>query len=234
MMYPAIVVVAMFVVMLILAFFVMPQMGTLFEDFDADLPLTTKIMIDGSAMLRNQWYLVLMFVISAIGTLVWFIKSENGREYFDSHILKFPVLGPLQHKVISTNVVRTLALLNQSGVSVVESLHIVSKASGNRVYERAIIEASRKVEKGISMGASFAVMDLFPEMIIQMMMVGEETGKLAEMLEKAAKQFEKESIMALKTLTSAIEPTLIIVLGIGVGGMVISIILPIYSLTTSF
>jgi len=234
MMYPAIVVVAMFIVGMIMVFFVMPQMGQLFSEFDAKLPITTKIMIDGSAFIRDQWYLALVMIVGIAGFLIYFLKSENGKETFDRKILKLPVLGPLQHKVISTNVVRTLALLNNSGVSIVESLEIVSKASGNRVYERAIIDASKKVEKGISLGASFGVMELFPEMIIQMMTVGEETGKLAEMLEKAAKQFEKEALMELKNLTSAIEPTLIIVLGVAVGFMVISIILPIYSLTQAF
>ncbi len=234
MMYPAIVVAAMFVVGLIMVFFVMPQMGSLFSEFEAKIPITTKMMIEGSAFIRNYWYIFGIMVIALIGSLIYFAKSAQGKEYFDKNILKVPIIGPLQHKVISTNVVRTLALLNNSGVSIVESLEIVAKASGNRVYQSCIESASKKVEKGLSLGASFGTEDLFPEMIIQMMTVGEETGKLAEMLDKAAKQFEKEALLALKTLTSAIEPTLIVVLGVGVGFMVISIILPIYSLTQNF
>jgi len=234
MLYPAIVLVAMFIVSLIMVFFVMPQMAQLYSEFEADLPLTTSLMINGSEFIRIHWYLLILLIAALGATIIYFIKSDNGKTYFDTNILKLPIIGQLQHKIISTNVIRTLALLNNAGVSIVESLEIVSKAAGNRVYEKGIIEASKKVEKGVSLGVSFGVLDLFPEMIIQMMTVGEETGKLAEMLEKAAVQFEKETLMSLKSLTSAIEPTLIIVLGIVVGFMVISIIMPIYGLTQSF
>jgi len=234
MLYPAIVIVAMFIVSLIMVFFVMPQMAQLYSEFETDLPFTTSLMINGSEFIRTHWYLLFLFLAALIASVIYFIKSDSGKTYFDTNILKLPILGKLQHKVISTNVIRTLALLNNAGVSIVESLEIVAKAAGNQVYEKSILDASKKVEKGISLGVSFGVMDLFPEMIIQMMVVGEETGKLAEMLEKAAKQFEKEALMALKSLTSAIEPTLIIVLGIAVGFMVISIIMPIYGLTQNF
>ena len=234
MLYPAIVLVAMFIVSLIMVFFVMPQMAQLYSEFEADLPLTTSLMINGSEFIRIHWYLLILLIAALGATIIYFIKSDNGKTYFDTNILKLPIIGQLQHKIISTNVIRTLALLNNAGVSIVESLEIVSKAAGNRVYEKGIIEASKKVEKGVSLGVSFGVLDLFPEMIIQMMVVGEETGKLAEMMEKAAVQFEKEALMSLKSLTIAIEPTLIIVLGVAVGFMVISIIMPIYGLTQSF
>ncbi len=234
MLYPAIVLVAMFIVSLIMVFFVMPQMAQLYSEFEADLPLTTSLMINGSEFIRIHWYLLILLIAALGATIIYFIKSDNGKTYFDTNILKLPIIGQLQHKIISTNVIRTLALLNNAGVSIVESLEIVSKAAGNQVYEKGIIEVSKKVEKGVSLGVSFGVLDLFPEMIIQMMVVGEETGKLAEMMEKAAVQFEKEALMSLKSLTSAIEPTLIIVLGVAVGFMVISIIMPIYGLTQSF
>ena len=234
MLYPAIVLVAMFIVSLIMVFFVMPQMAQLYSEFEADLPLTTSIMINGSEFIRTHWYLLFLLIAAFVATIMYFVKSEDGKNYFDTNILKLPIIGQLQHKIISTNVIRTLALLNNAGVSIVESLEIVSKAAGNQVYEKGIIEVSKKVEKGVSLGVSFGVLDLFPEMIIQMMVVGEETGKLAEMMEKAAVQFEKEALMSLKSLTSAIEPTLIIVLGVAVGFMVISIIMPIYGLTQSF
>jgi len=191
-------------------------------------------MINGSEFIRIHWYLLILLIAALGATIIYFIKSDNGKTYFDTNILKLPIIGQLQHKIISTNVIRTLALLNNAGVSIVESLEIVSKAAGNQVYEKGIIEVSKKVEKGVSLGVSFGVLDLFPEMIIQMMVVGEETGKLAEMMEKAAVQFEKEALMSLKSLTIAIEPTLIIVLGVAVGFMVISIIMPIYGLTQSF
>jgi len=234
MLYPAIVLVAMFIVSLIMVFFVMPQMAQLYSEFEADLPLTTSLMINGSEFIRIHWYLLILLIAALGATIIYFIKSDNGKTYFDTNILKLPIIGQLQHKIISTNVIRTLALLNNAGVSIVESLEIVSKAAGNQVYEKGIIEVSKKVEKGVSLGVSFGVLDLFPEMIIQMMVVGEETGKLAEMMEKAAVQFEKEALMSLKSLTIAIEPTLIIVLGVAVGFMVISIIMPIYGLTQSF
>jgi len=234
MLYPAIVIVAMFVVGLIMIFFVMPQISTLYEEFDAELPLLTEVVLGTSAFIRNQWYI---FFLALGGIIFWFItwiKTTHGRRKLDEILLKIPYLGELQHKIISANIIRTLSLLVKSGVSIVESLNVVSDAADNYMYRKCVMNASKNVEKGMSLAVSFAKEGVFPEVVVQMINVGEETGKLDEMLDRIAKQFTKDSLLALKALTSAIEPAMIIVLGIGVGIMVISIIVPIYNLTSQF
>jgi type IV pilus assembly protein PilC len=230
--YPMLVLGAMLVIGLIMVFFVMPKMAELYGQFEADLPIMTMIVFSVSDFIRNRWYILFPLIGGIVfGFMAW-MKNPSGKAQFDEFSLKIPIIGELQHKVISTNVIRTLALMIRSGVSIVESLNIVANVAGNYVYQRGIENVARNVEKGIPLGASFSQENFLPEVIIQMMTVGEETGKLDKMLDKIAKQFEKDAMIALKTLTSAIEPALIIVLGVGVGFMVMAILMPIYNLTT--
>jgi type IV pilus assembly protein PilC len=234
MLYPVIVVVAMVIVAIIMVFFVIPQISSLYKEFDADLPFMTEIVLGTSEFIKNQWYIFLAMVAGGLGLLISALRTEEGKKKVDEYILKIPYLGELQHKVISANVIRTLAILVKSGVSIVESLDVVSLAADNYMYETSIVNAAKNVEKGMTLAVSFAQEGVFPEVVVQMINVGEETGKLDDMLERIANQFTKDSLMALKALASAIEPTMIIVLGIGVGIMVISIIVPIYNLTSQF
>jgi type IV pilus assembly protein PilC len=127
-----------------------------------------------------------------------------------------------------------LSLLVKSGVSIVESLEIASQVATNKIYRVGIQKAAKNVEKGGGLAASLAQEKFFPDMVVQMIAVGEETGKLDEMLGRVAKQFQKDALIALKALTTAIEPAMIIILGVGVGVLVMSIIMPIYNLTSQF
>lgn len=234
MLYPIIVFMAMIAVSIVMVFFVMPQISSLYEDFQKDLPVMTEIVLGVSKFIREKWYFFLIIIFGIGGGFILWMKSKEGKKKMDRFILEIPYVGELQHKIISADVIRTLALLVKSGVSIVEALNVVSKVSSNSVYQEGIENASENVEKGITLAASFAQENIFPEIVIQMMSVGEETGKLDDMLDRIAKQFTKESLLALKSLVSAIEPAMIIVMGIGVGILVISIIVPIYNLTSSF
>ncbi|NMC35915.1 type II secretion system F family protein [Candidatus Beckwithbacteria bacterium] len=234
MMYPAIVTLAMIGVGIIMVFFVMPKMSSLYEEFDADLPIMTSIVLGVSEFIRVKWYFFLIIIASLVAGAVWWLKSPEGKKQFDQVTLKIPYIGELLDKVISTTVISTLALLIKSGVSIVDSLGVVSQISSNSVYRNGIEKATTTVEKGMTLSSSFAREAFFPDAVIQMMSVGEETGRLDEMLDRIASQYEKDSLLALKALTSAIEPAMIVILGIGVGVMVISIIVPIYNLTSQF
>src|SRR3990167_1565251 len=217
--YPAIIVVGMFVVGLVMMIFVIPRLTSLYGDFDAELPTATKILIGISGFFVNFW----PFLIILIGGGLWgfsaYRKTPAGKRRTDELIFKLPIIGQLQREVILTELTRTLALMVGAGVSILDALK----------------DASKQVEKGFPIAYSFSKHpEAFPFILSQMVAVGEETGKMEEVLGKVSHVFEVESDQKVKGLTSAVEPLVMIILGLGVGFLVIAIILPIYNLTSQF
>ena len=233
--YPAIIVVGMFVVGLVMMIFVIPRLTSLYGDFDAELPTATKILIGISGFFVNFW----PFLIILIGGGLWgfsaYRKTPAGKRRTDELIFKLPIIGQLQREVILTELTRTLALMVGAGVSILEALNITAGVVGNEVVADALRDASKQVEKGFPIAYSFSKHpEAFPFILSQMVAVGEETGKMEEVLGKVSHVFEVESDQKVKGLTSAIEPLVMIILGLGVGFLVIAIILPIYNLTSQF
>lgn len=233
--YPVIIVIGMGVVGLVMFIFVIPRLTQLYEEFDADLPLPTKILIGTSDFLLKFWPLLLVVVGFSLYAYSAYRKTEVGRRKTDEIALKIPIFGELQRQIMLTELARTLSLMVGSGVSILESLTIVSEISPNVVISSALKDITRQVERGFAVAYSFAKHpDAFPFILSQMIAVGEETGKMDEVLTKVSHIFEVESDQKVKTLTSAIEPLIMVLLGLGVGFLVIAIILPIYNLTSQF
>ena len=233
--YPAIIVVGMFVVGLVMMIFVIPRLTSLYGDFNAELPTATKILIGISGFFVNFW----PFLIILIGGGLWgfraYRKTPAGKRRTDELIFKLPIFGELQREVILTELTRTLALMVGAGVSILEALNITAGVVGNEVVADALRDASKQVEKGFPIAYSFSKHpEAFPFILSQMVAVGEETGKMEEVLGKVSHVFEVESDQKVKGLTSAVEPLVMIILGLGVGFLVIAIILPIYNLTSQF
>jgi type IV pilus assembly protein PilC len=232
--YPGIVFTAMIVVMLIMMIFVVPKMTDLYSDFDAELPAATQFLIDFSGFLRNQWY-----VLGGAIFLVWFMlrswrKTAQGRYEWDKMMLRVPVFGALRQKILVTEFSRTLSLMISAGISLLQALDIVKEGLDNEVYRQAVSQAKLDVEKGKQLSKSLDKQGLFPLLLPQMVLVGEETGQLDDVLTKLAKYYESETETAIKGLTTAIEPMIMVVLGLGVGFLIIAIVMPIYNLTSSF
>jgi len=233
--YPIIIVVGMFAVSLIMMIFVMPRLTSLYQDFNAELPLPTKILIGTSNFIFNFWPLVLVLVGSGFYGFSLYRKTPKGRRKIDELIFKIPIFGDLQRQIILTDLTRTLSLMTGAGVSILEALNITAEVVGNVVISEALKDAAIQVEKGFPVAFSFAKHpDAFPYILSQMVAVGEETGKMEEVLKKISHVFEIESNEEVKGLTAAIEPLIMIILGLGVGFLVIAVILPIYNLTSSF
>lgn len=232
--YPMIVVVGMIAVSIIMIIFVIPKITSMFVEFNLQLPMATRILMFISSAMTDYWYLLtaLGFAIF-IFTKKWY-QTEIGRINIDDLLIRIPIIGMLNEKVMLTEMTRTLSLLVAGGVSIIDSLNIVSEVAANKVYEITIKKIAKEVEKGGSLAATFNKTEVFPPILSQMISVGEETGKLDEVLLKVSKHFEMEAEYAIKGLTSAIEPLMIILLGAGVGFLVIAIIMPIYQLTSSF
>ena len=232
MVYPIIIVFGMLSVRFIMLIFVIPKLTDLYDQFDAELPWSTKLLMGVSDVASKYWYLVIAGVIILVYIFKLYIKTKSGRKKYDEIRLKIPLVGELQRQVLLTDLARTLSLMVGSHVSILESLYITSEVAGNVVISEALIDTAKMVEKGFPVAFSFAKhSEAFPQILSQMVSVGEETGKMDEVLAKVAKVFENESDQKLKAITAAIEPIILIVLGVGVAFLVISVIMPIYNLT---
>lgn len=233
--YPAVVVTGMLVVGLVLMIFVIPRLTSLYGEFNATLPLPTKILIGISSFLTKFWFIFLMLIVGAAYFLVSFRKTKTGKRKLDELIFKIPIVGPLQRQVVLTELSRTLSLMVGSGVSILESLNITADVVGNAVIAEALRDVAVQVEKGFPLTFAFSKHpEAFPYILSQMVAVGEETGKMEDVLAKVSHIFEVESDQKVKSLTAAIEPLVMVLLGLGVGFLVIAVILPIYNLTSQF
>lgn len=232
--YPIIVILAMFGVGAIMMIFVIPKMTDLYKDFDAELPIMTQILISSSDFFVRFWWLIALLIFGGVTFFLKWKKTDAGRHMFDKMLLRLPLFGPLIEKISLTEFTRTLALLLNSGVSLLQALEIVTKGVDNIIYQDALQECAKQVEKGVSLSQSLQRYSDFPPILQQMIAVGEETGKLDDVLRKLSIYFEQESEQAVKNMTAAIEPMIMIVLGVGVGAMVIAVIMPIYNLTSQF
>lgn len=234
MIYPLLIITMMIVVVGIMMFFVIPRLTTLYTQSNIDLPLPTKILIGTSNFFINYWWSMVIFVVIGFFVFRKWVATPQGRYQFDEFLLKVPLVGRVIRGAALTNFTRTFGLLTTAGVPILESISIVSEIIGNSVYKQALIECKLGVERGLTFSAQLQAETAFPVIISQMYKVGEETGKVDKVSFKLADYFESEADHLVKNLTVIIEPVILVTLGIGVAFLVLSIILPIYRLTTSF
>lgn len=234
MVYPMIIIIGMVIVSVIMMIFVVPRMTEMYKDFGAELPLPTQILIGASDFAVKFWYLLLL-IFGAIGYvfLKW-SRTDVGSVMIEETLMKMPVVGELRLKMVMTEFARTMSLLISAGISILDALRITSAAVGSKIIGAKMMMAASKVEKGQSLGLVLAELGEFPPIVPQMIAVGEQTGKMDEILDKLADYFEGESEQAVKNLTTAIEPMIMAVMGVGVGFLVMAVIMPIYNLTSQF
>ncbi len=231
--YPVIVIVLMVVVVFVMMIFVIPQLTTLYQNLNIPLPFTTQVVVGISNFLIIFWPFVIGLIALIIFAYSRWIKTDSGELIKDDLLLKVPIFGQIVQKSILTEYARTFGLLVEAGTLVVESLVETADVAGNRIYKSAILDISKRVEKGITVGDAMQAYPLFPPLLVQMVKIGEQTGKLDDSLLKASEYFEREVEGEVKGLTTAMEPFIMVVLGIGVAFLIISIITPIYNLTSS-
>lgn len=232
--YPVIVLIAMIAVGAIMMIVVVPKLTEMYKDFGAELPAPTQILIDFSNFLQHTWAAVLALGIGGVIALRRWAKTRRGAIYLAELVFKIPIYGKLRRKIILTELTRTMSLLLTAGISLLQVLEIVADATDSVLYQEELKLASKKVEKGLPLAQTVTDPILFPLILSQMIAVGEETGKLDEVLLKLSTYFQSESEHEIKNLTTALEPFIMIVLAVGVGFMTIAIIMPIYSLTSQF
>ncbi|WP_435805318.1 type II secretion system F family protein [Shewanella psychromarinicola] len=231
MFYPAAVVIVAILVTSLLLLFVVPQFEEIFNGFGAELPAFTQFIIGISRWLQASWY---VFVI-AIVVAIWLFKrthrtSQSFRDRIDQIILKIPVIGDILHKAAMSRFARTLSTTFTAGVPLIDGLESAAGASGNYVYRKALLKVRQEVMSGMQMNVAMRTTNLFPDMVIQMVMIGEESGGLDDMLNKVANIYEMQVDDAVDGLSSLIEPIMMVVIGTLVGGLIVGMYLPIFEM----
>jgi len=224
----------MFLIGCIVLFFIMtyivPNIVHIFKELNQVLPLPTLILITVSQVFRSFWWLLLLMIVGCLLILEYLRKTPMGRYTWDKLRLLIPVLGPLYQKIALARLARSLSTLLSSGVTLVASLEIVQHIVNNMVIADDVKKAIQEIQEGKALTTHLAQSPWFPPLVVQMISVGEQTGELADMLKKIADTYEREVETSVMTLTSLIEPVMILVMGVTVGFIVISILIPIFEM----
>jgi type IV pilus assembly protein PilC len=230
MVYPGVVLAVAVGVTAILLIFVIPVFEKMFKDFGGALPAPTQFVIDLSNGLRANWIIAVVSIGATAIVLRAIGKTPKGRLFFHGLLLKSPVLGPVFRKVAVAKFTRTLGTMISSGVPILDALQITAKSSGNKVVENAILYTRERISEGRTMADPLAETGVFPPMVVQMIAVGESTGAMDAMLQKIADFYEEEVDAAVAALTSLLEPLMMVVLGVLLGGLIVAMYLPIFEL----
>jgi type IV pilus assembly protein PilC len=230
MVYPSVVLVVALGVTIVLLAYVTPTFEKMFKDFGGAMPAPTQFLIDLSHGLRDNWYLFVGIPTAFIIAFKLFVNHPKGHDLWDAFVLKMPLFGPLVRKVAVARFTRTLSTMISSGVPILDALEIVAKSAGNRTVERGILYVRAKISEGKNMAAPLAETKVFPPMVVQMIGVGEATGAMDQMLGKIADFYDDEVDVAVAAITSMIEPIMMVFLGGVVGGFLIAMYLPIFSI----
>jgi type IV pilus assembly protein PilC len=212
--------------------FIIPTFAKIFTEFGGDLPLPTKIVMMASSFLRGAWYILDGIVIDMVVLYRRYIATENGRRTVDKTMLSVPIFGDVLRKGAIARFTRTLGTLISSGVPILDGLEITAQTAGNKIIEEAIMATRGSIREGETIASPLRQSKVFPPMVVQMIGIGEETGALDEMLNKIAAFYDDEVNTAVDTLTSVIEPIMIVVMGLLVGGMVVAMYMPMFKLVS--
>lgn len=232
--YPVVVASFAIIITLFLLVFIVPIFGDLFASFGSELPLITQIVLNLSGFVQNFWWLFALLAISSVVAFIQLKKRENVAYYLDMLSLKIPVIGTFIQKAVLARMTQTLSSLINSSVPILQAVEVTSQVVGNRVVKEVLLESRTSLERGESLAKPMAEHWVFPPLIIQMIRVGEQSGALDDMLKKVADIYDQEVNEASDKLQSLIEPVLIIFLAVIVGLIVLSIVVPMFSLFEAF
>ncbi len=233
MIYPLVVLAVAAGAVAILLMFVIPVFAKMFADIGAALPAPTQIVMDLSNGLKHDWYFILGGILAVYFGVRYYYRTDNGRLVIDALLLKLPVFGDLIRKSAVARFTRTLATMLSSGVPIMDGLEIVARTSGNKIVENAIMKARESIAAGKTIAEPLGQTKVFPGMVVQMISVGEATGNMDAMLTKVADFYDEEVDAAVAAMTSLLEPIMIVFLGVIVGGLVVSMYLPIFKIAST-
>jgi type IV pilus assembly protein PilC len=229
--YPVVIFCILFVVIFLMMVLVIPQISKLFTDTGKQLPLPTQILIKMSEFSVSYWWLILLVIFGTIATVSWWKSTKLGHYYWDMMLISLPVFGDLVKKSTLSKFAYSFGNLLASGVPIIKAMEIVSVAVGNEVYRKKLLLAAEDMKSGIPLAENMSGSKLFPSMLVNMIEVGEQTAQLENVTQKVAEFYDEEVTNAVSGLTRILEPLIIVIVGIVVGGLVAAIMLPIIQLT---
>ena len=230
--YPAICLGISILILIVILVFVIPVFAEMFNSMGSGLPTITQMVIDMSDFVRSNFLYLIVALILMVYGFRKFYATEVGKEKFDTLILKSPVVGPLIRKVAVAKFTRTLSTMLQSGVPILDALQVVARTSANKVIERAVVRVADSIAEGRPIAEPLEESGVFPNMVVQMINVGESVGALDTMLEKIADFYDEEVDQAVENLTAMIEPFMMVFLGGMIGGLVVAMYLPIFQMAS--
>lgn len=230
MIYPVAVISIAVIVVMVILWKVIPVFASLFESLGAQLPLPTRVVIALSNFIGDYWWLMIIVLVAGYFSIKKYHGTYKGKRVIDGIVLKMPILGILMRKIAVARFCRTLATLTSSGVPILDGLQITARTAGNSIVEDAIMATRKSVEEGKTISEPLGDTDVFPNMVVQMIAVGEQTGALDTMLSKIADFYEEEVDTAVAGLMKLLEPILISFLGVCIGGIVIAMYMPMFTL----
>lgn len=232
--YPAFVITIFFVVMIMMLVVVIPKLTVIITETGKELPIYTKVVIAMSNILINYGLYMLIIAVVGIFFVVRYAKSKEGKEVFAAMSLRIPYVGDLYKKLYLSRICDNINTMVSSGVSMVRAVEISSEVVDNELYKQAMVQVSQDVRTGVSLSGALGKTNLIPQVMVQMVRVGEETGEVGNILDTLAKFYRREVDNAVDTIVGLIEPAMIVLLGLGVGGLLTSVLMPIYDITSSF
>jgi len=234
MIYPAFVLTGFIIAFSVLMIFVVPQLTEILEQSGQELPILTRVIIGTSDFFRSSWYILILGLAGTVAALLWYVKTENGKKIWDKVQLRLPIFGGVLKKMYLFRFTESLSTLLDGGISITRALAISGDVTGNTVYKRIINATQEEVKRGGTVGGALALYEEIPPLVTQMVVVGEQAGKLVDVLHSVASFYRKDVDNALDNITSLIEPILIVTMGIAVGILVAGVMLPIYSMVGTF
>jgi len=230
MIYPIMILVVAFVVVIVMSIAVVPKFAEMFDNMGTEMPAITAAIMAFSDFILHKWYLVLLGIVVAVFAITTFARSDAGKRFFGGLVIKLPVFGKLVVKSTAASFARTISTLVSAGVPLSEAIEITGRSINNVLFQEALQDAKRKVEQGSNLSEPLEACGLFPAMIPQMIRIGEETGNIDGMLVKAADYYEEEVEIATGSLTAMLEPMIIVVLGVIVAFLVLALYMPMMSM----
>ena len=228
MIYPCFIIVGMLIVGFLMMVFVVPKMTAMLKESGQELPFLTKMLINSSDFMKESWYIIIISIVAFIVLFKIFVSSKGGKILFNKFVLKLPIFGELFKKVYIVRFARSLSTLVKGGVPISNSLNITAEVVDNEAYKKLMLDTVKEVEDGNSISTLFIKSDLIPPMLSQMLIIGEKTGKIDSILDKLADFYSREIDSLVVGLTSLIEPLILMIMGVGVGGMVAAIMIPMF------
>lgn len=228
--YPSFVLLVAFIIGFLVVTFILPKITIMIKDLNVPIPWYTSVLIWIGDFMNAYWWAVLLCLAGAVVALIYYIQTETGKKEWQASLLHIPIIGTLAKNIYITRFAENLSALLNGGIPVVRALVIVSEVIGNDVYERIILRAADEVKAGGTMSTVFLRSEKIPPVVSQMVKIGEETGTLSNVLESVGKFYNQEVDNMTRSLTTLIEPVLIVLLGIGVGILVVGVLMPIYNI----